>query len=182
LEASDFLNVFCQVAALRHFMETDHTISDSMQLYLRDIGRFPLLSAAEELQYGQQVQTFMQLQQLKATIADQLQREPSIAEWATAAKRTETDLTEAITVGNQAKRKLLESNLRFVVSIAKRYQKRNVDLLDLIQEGSLGLERRSRSLTQRSNIDFQPIRTGGFDSQLLAIWLFTRALCGFPLM
>ncbi|GAP99775.1 sigma-70 family RNA polymerase sigma factor [Leptolyngbya sp. NIES-2104] len=122
-------------------METDRAISDSMQLYLNDIGRFPLLNAAEELQYGQQVQTLMQLQQLKIMIANQLHREPTIAQWAIAAKQSEPELTEAIAAGSQAKQKLLESNLRFVVLIAKRYQKRNVDLLDLIQEGSLGLER-----------------------------------------
>lgn len=122
-------------------METDYDVSDLMQLYLRDIGRFPLLNAAQELRYGQQVQILMQLQQLRTTLLEQLQREPTIAEWATAVKQSETALTEAIAAGNQAKRKLFESNLRFVVSIAKRYQKRNVDLLDLIQEGSLGLER-----------------------------------------
>ena len=122
-------------------MDTARNTSDLVHLYLQDIGRFPRLDATQELHYGQQVQHLVQLQQIKILLVAQLQREPTVSEWATAAKRTETDLTEAIAVGNQAKRKLLESNLRFVVSIAKRYQKRNVDLLDLIQEGSLGLER-----------------------------------------
>ncbi|MBN8560205.1 MAG: RNA polymerase sigma factor, RpoD/SigA family [Leptolyngbya sp. UWPOB_LEPTO1] len=119
----------------------DTANSDLVHLYLQDIGRFPLLKADQELHYGQQVQLLVQLQQIRASLVVQLQREPTIAQWATAAKQTETELTEAIAVGSQAKQKLLESNLRFVVSIAKRYQKRNVDLLDLIQEGSLGLER-----------------------------------------
>lgn len=122
-------------------MDTARNTSDLVHLYLQDIGRFPLLNAVQELHYGQQVQHLVQLQQIKALLAAQLQREPTISEWAIAAKQSEPELTEAIAAGNQAKQKLLESNLRFVVSIAKRYQKRNVDLLDLIQEGSLGLER-----------------------------------------
>ncbi|BAU15955.1 RNA polymerase, sigma 70 subunit, RpoD subfamily (plasmid) [Leptolyngbya sp. NIES-3755] len=122
-------------------MDTARNTSDLVHLYLQDIGRFPLLNMAQELHYSQQVQLLVQLQQIKASLVAQLRREPSIAEWAIAAKRSETELTAAIAVGSQAKRKLLEANLRFVVSIAKRYQKRNVDLLDLIQEGSLGLER-----------------------------------------
>lgn len=122
-------------------MDTARNTSNLVHLYLQDIGRFPLLDAAQELHYGQQVQHLVQLQQIKASLVAQLQREPTIDEWATAAKRSEIELTEAIVAGSQAKRKLLEANLRFVVSIAKRYQKRNVDLLDLIQEGSLGLER-----------------------------------------
>lgn len=122
-------------------MDTARKSSALLHIYLNDIGRFPLLNAAQELELGQQVQTFMQLQQLKAKLITQLQREPTIAQWSSEADLSESQLQTAIASGELAKRKLIEANLRFVVAIAKRYQQRNVDLLDLIQEGSFGLKR-----------------------------------------
>jgi RNA polymerase nonessential primary-like sigma factor len=112
---------------------------DIVDLYLQDIGRFPLLNPVQELHYSQSVQLLMQLQQVKIRIAAQLQREPTIAEWSVAASRSESELHTTIASGEIAKRKLIEANLRFVVTIAKRYRKQNMDLLDLIQEGSIGL-------------------------------------------
>lgn len=114
---------------------------DLVHLYLQEIGRFPLLNHSQEIHYGKQVQRLTQLHGNRTALTTTLQREPTIAEWAKAANLSETELTDAIAGGDYAKRKLIEANLRFVVAIAKRYRNRNVDILDLIQEGSLGLER-----------------------------------------
>jgi RNA polymerase nonessential primary-like sigma factor len=120
-------------------MNTTNRSLDLIQLYLQEIGRFPLLNSEQELHYAQSVQKMMQLQPIKANLASQLEREPTIAEWSIAANLSESQLQNTIASGESAKRKLIEANLRFVVTIAKRYQKRNMDLLDLIQEGSIGL-------------------------------------------
>jgi RNA polymerase nonessential primary-like sigma factor len=122
-------------------MNTTKKNFDLVQLYLQEIGRFPLLNPDQELHYAQSVQKMMQLQQIKTNLVAQLQREPSIAEWSVAANLSESQLQTSIASGESAKRKLIEANLRFVVTIARRYQKRNMDLLDLIQEGSIGLAR-----------------------------------------
>lgn len=122
-------------------MNTTKRNFDLIQLYLEEIGRFPLLTPEQELQYAQSVQRLMKLQQIKISLASKLQREPTIAEWSTAANLSEPQLKATIAAGESAKRKLIEANLRFVVTIARRYQKRNMDLLDLIQEGSIGLAR-----------------------------------------
>jgi RNA polymerase nonessential primary-like sigma factor len=122
-------------------MNTTNKSLDLIQLYLQEIGRFPLLTPEQELQYAQSVQNLMQLQQIKISLISQLQREPTIAEWSIATNLSEPQLKTTIASGEIAKHKLIEANLRFVVTIARRYQKRNMDLLDLIQEGSIGLAR-----------------------------------------
>ncbi len=115
--------------------------ADMIRTYLHEIGRVPLLTREQEIIYGKHVNRMMNLLEVKDRLAEELQREPTSAEWAAAASLTETDLHQTMQQGQRSKRKMIEANLRLVVAIAKKYQKRNMELLDLIQEGSLGLER-----------------------------------------
>ncbi len=114
---------------------------DPVGAYLREIGRFPLLSADEEISLGQQVQTMMGLLTIEETLSKETGHPPSDAQWASSAGLSVEDLHAAMQTGKRAKKRMMEGNLRLVVSVAKKYQGRDLDLLDLIQEGSIGLER-----------------------------------------
>ena len=122
-------------------MKTASPSTDLVRIYLREIGRIPLLTREQEFLYSKQVQYMTALKQVKDSLAAHLGRQPATAEWAHAAELPEPDLLSAIAQGEDAKRKMLEANLRLVVSIAKKYTHRNVDFLDLIQEGTLGMQR-----------------------------------------
>ncbi len=114
---------------------------DMVRTYLHEIGRVPLLTHEQEVIYGKQVQVLMKLLEKREKLAKKLLRDPTETEWAEAVNLTVATLAKEVRLGQTAKRKMIEANLRLVVSIAKKYQKRNLEFLDLIQEGSLGLER-----------------------------------------
>ena len=122
-------------------MKTAQSATDLVRTYLREIGRVPLLTHEEEIFYGKQVQRSTALHEIREGLATQLGHEPTVEEWAAASGIEVSELNQAIAVGEIAKRKMVEANLRLVVSVAKKYIKRNVDLLDLIQEGSIGMQR-----------------------------------------
>ena len=115
--------------------------TDSVRAYLREIGRVPLLTHEQEILYGKQVQRSTTLHQEKNILAEELGRDPTAAEWAQTVGLSEVQLQRTIQHGERAKRQMVEANLRLVVSVAKKYIKRNVDLLDLIQEGTIGMQR-----------------------------------------
>ena len=109
---------------------------DSVRAYLRDIGRIPLLEHEEEILLGRKVQRLMELLTVKEDLC--------IAEDEDLAKVmgiSLKDLKRQIREGERAKDKMVMANLRLVVSVAKKYTKRNMELLDIIQEGSIGLAR-----------------------------------------
>ncbi|HEY9640331.1 MAG TPA: RNA polymerase sigma factor, RpoD/SigA family [Coleofasciculaceae cyanobacterium] len=115
--------------------------TDTIRAYLLEIGRIPLLTKEQEVIYGKQVQQLMLLCETKAGLTQTLGREPNLEEWAQRVGLDPADLNTALVKGKRAKHKMIEANLRLVVSVAKKYQKRGVEFLDLIQEGTLGLGR-----------------------------------------
>jgi RNA polymerase nonessential primary-like sigma factor len=114
---------------------------DSVRMYLQEIGRVPLLTHEQEVVYGKQVQRLAQLNDARDALMIGLGRQPSLFQWAARVNMTEDELDRAVQEGELAKRRMVEANLRLVVSVAKKYQKRNVDLMDLIQEGTIGMQR-----------------------------------------
>jgi RNA polymerase nonessential primary-like sigma factor len=101
--------------------------ADMVRTYLHEIGRVPLLTHEQEIIYGKQVQQMMVLLETKQALAGKLDREPTAAEWAEAANLSEAVLTKEMSLGQRAKQKMVEANLRLVVAIAKKYQKRNLE-------------------------------------------------------
>jgi RNA polymerase nonessential primary-like sigma factor len=116
-------------------------IDDAVAALFKGMARYPLLKPNEEIQLARKIQTLMTLEDLQTQLTAQLNRSPTLAEWATAAQLTEAELQTQLHQGREAKGRMISSNLRLVVSIAKRYLNRGVPFLDLIQEGALGLNR-----------------------------------------
>ncbi|MDJ0703734.1 MAG: RpoD/SigA family RNA polymerase sigma factor [Leptolyngbyaceae cyanobacterium MO_188.B28] len=114
--------------------------SDLLKSYLREIGRIPLLTPEQEIILGSHVQQMMALLAAKADLTKRLGYEPELQEWAEQAQLSEDELNRRLSQGREAKRKMIEANLRLVVEIAKKYKNSDLDFLDLIQEGALGLE------------------------------------------
>jgi len=140
--------------------------ADMVRTYLREIGRVPLLSREQEIVYGKQVQQMMVLLEAKEALSKEIDHEPSLSEWAARVNQSETEINHLMVQGKRAKQKMIEANLRLVVAIAKKYQKRNMEFLDLIQEGTLGLERGVEK--------FDPMR--GYKFSTYAYWWIRQAI------
>ena len=126
--------------------------SDPVSWYLATIGRIPLLTPAEEIELGNQVQAMMALTKDGS-------REFEDGELTTAQRRL-------LRIGRRAKERMMKANLRLVVSVAKKYQGKGLELLDLIQEGSLGLERAVEK--------FDPTR--GYKFSTYAFWWIRQSM------
>ena len=150
--------------------ETPHEDdSVEVELWMLQSRRSQLLTPEEEIRFSQQVQEGERLYRIRKQLADKRKVDPeSISEedWAKAANLPTWELAVRIQEAEEAKRRLIESNLRLVVSIAKRYASRGISLADLIQEGNLGLIRAVEK--------FDPER--GFRFSTYATWWIRRAI------
>jgi RNA polymerase primary sigma factor len=108
--------------------DTGGPSSDLFRQYLREIGRIPLLTAAEEVELARRVEAGLFAEE-KLRLTPDLDSQLAL------------DLDKLVVMGRMAKRRLIEANLRLVVSVAKRYVGRGLTMLDLVQEGNLGLIR-----------------------------------------
>ena len=133
------------------------SIEDPVRMYLKEIGKVPLLSAEEEIDLAQKMEEGAVA---KEKIAILKKRKEEAAEEEQAELDEEIrSLTKAQDAGDEAKKRLAEANLRLVVSIAKRYVGRGMLFLDLIQEGNLGLIKAVEKFDYRKGYKFSTYAT-----------------------
>lgn len=120
---------------------TTKVSGDSVRAYLRDIGRIPLLEHDEEILLGRKVQRLMEIEEKRKELENSNDRKIDNTELAASFGYERMELVREIRAGQKAKDKMVTANLRLVVSVAKKYTKRNMELLDIIQEGTIGLVR-----------------------------------------
>ena len=139
---------------------------DLICIYLQEIGRIRRLLASEEIELAYKVADLLELEQVKKQLESKLERVPQDTEWANAVQIPLPELRHRFQMGRKAKNQIVESNLRLVVSIAKKYQNRGLEFLDLIQEGNLGLIRATEK--------FAPGKGNRFSTY--AIWWIRQAI------
>ncbi len=133
------------------------SIEDPVRMYLKEIGKVPLLTADEEIDLAQKMEDGVKAADRMAEIEELLK---SCAEDEREALGEELGQQQEIAdIGESAKKKLAEANLRLVVSIAKRYVGRGMLFLDLIQEGNLGLIKAVEKFDYRKGYKFSTYAT-----------------------
>jgi RNA polymerase primary sigma factor len=136
-----------------------HYTEDSIRLYLQEIGRIRLLRADEEIELARKIADLLELERIRFRLADKLDREPTDADWAQEVKMPLQQFRHRLHLGRRAKDKMVQSNLRLVVSIAKKYMNRGLSFQDLIQEGSLGLIRAAEKFDHEKGYKFSTYAT-----------------------
>ena len=119
---------------------------DLVRLYLTDIGQYPLLTKEDEVRLAQKIEKGVEAREKLAIAEDLTAKEKS-------------DLKRHDRNGARAEKKFVQSNLRLVVSIAKKYQASGLPLLDLIQEGNLGLMHAVEKFDWRKGFKFSTYAT-----------------------
>tara|TARA_Y100000289_G_C3930525_1_gene156166 strand:+ start:1456 stop:2415 length:960 start_codon:yes stop_codon:yes gene_type:complete len=122
-------------------MATTKMTGDSVRAYLREIGRVPLLEHADEILLGRQVQRLMELEEKRKELSELHGHSIDDEKLAEHYNLDRKSLRRELRAGKKAKDTMVTANLRLVVSVAKKYTKRNMELLDIIQEGTIGLVR-----------------------------------------
>jgi RNA polymerase primary sigma factor len=132
---------------------------DSIRIYLQEIGRIRLLRAEEEIELARKIADLLELERIREKLWQQLGRIPSDQEWSRAVGMEFSAFQRRIYLGRKAKDKMVQSNLRLVVSIAKKYMNRGLSFQDLIQEGSLGLIRAAEKFDHEKGYKFSTYAT-----------------------
>lgn len=114
---------------------------DAVGAFFKEMARYPLLKPSEEIELARQVRFLNQVEELREKLRKETGQAPTQADIAVHLGLSPSIFNQKLRQGRTAKRRMIRSNLRLVVSIAKRYINRGVPFLDLIQEGSLGLNR-----------------------------------------
>ena len=132
---------------------------DSIRVYLQEIGRIRLLRPDEEIELARKIADLLYLEQEAETYFHENERYPSVSEWAEQVSMPCRSFKRRLKLGRRAKEKMVQSNLRLVVSIAKKYMNRGLSFQDLIQEGSLGLVRAAEKFDHEKGYKFSTYAT-----------------------
>ncbi|MBE8969969.1 RpoD/SigA family RNA polymerase sigma factor [Nostocales cyanobacterium LEGE 12452] len=146
------------------YNKTEH--DDAVGAFFKEMARYPLLKADEEVELARRVRFLEEFREIQSALELKLEHEASKLEVASELGMTEKQLENRLYQGRVAKRKMIRSNLRLVVSIAKRYLNRGVPFLDLIQEGAMGLNRATEK--------FDPDK--GYKFSTYAYWWIRQAI------
>ncbi|MDY6901870.1 MAG: sigma-70 family RNA polymerase sigma factor, partial [Cyanobacteriota bacterium] len=139
---------------------------DAVGAFFKEMARYPLLKPDEEVELARRVRILEEVRQAQAAAQEKLGYSPDRAAIAQEMGITLKQMEHRLYQGKVAKRKMIRSNLRLVVSIAKRYLNRGVPFLDLIQEGAMGLNRATEK--------FDPDK--GYKFSTYAYWWIRQAI------
>lgn len=142
-------------------------LEDNIGAFFKEMARYPLLTAEEEIILANDVKVMLEVETTRKKLTEEKQQKPSKADLVVAlGLESQRQLELLLYRGKVAKRKMIRSNLRLVVSIAKRYLNRGVPFLDLIQEGAIGLNRATEK--------FDPNK--GYKFSTYAYWWIRQAI------
>ncbi len=132
---------------------------DSIRVYLQEIGRIRLLRPDEEIELARKIADLLQLEELAVQFESEYGHYPTKKEWAALVNMPMARFRRRLMLARRAKEKMVQSNLRLVVSIAKKYMNRGLSFQDLIQEGSLGLIRAAEKFDHEKGYKFSTYAT-----------------------
>ena len=137
-----FCGIFGSIISLLGFLaKKQKKRNDLLRAYLNDIKRVPLLSHEQQITLGRQVQEYMEVVRAELEITELTGDKPTLEELSNKLNLSTSIIKKRLRAGQKAKERIVTANLRLVVTVAKKYTKRNRELLDLIHEGTIGLVR-----------------------------------------
>eukprot|EP01084_Bolivina_argentea_P187286 322633_1 len=133
--------------------------NDMMSQFLYSMGQIDLLTASEEVQLARHIQRGLEYEKIRAEQEKILGRGITYEEWSNIAGMTEEEIRSEMIRAQKARTAMISANLRLVVSIAKRYQNRGMQLPDLVQEGIFGLTRATEKFNPEKGFKFSTYAT-----------------------